>query len=57
MHAMTMPATDRNGTGSTNWMVAMIDCWMTLESLRVRVIIEPVPKRSKSPPENESEAS
>ena len=57
MHAMMMPATAKNGTGSTSWMVAMIDCWITFVSFSVRVIIEPVPNSSKSPLENASDAS
>ncbi len=57
MQAMMMPTTHRNGRGSTIWIVAMMDCWITLMSFSDRVIMDPVPKRSKSPPENARELS
>ncbi len=55
--ASAMPATHRMGTGSTSMIVFTIACCTTLMSPRLRVIIEPVPKRSKSLAENASDDS
>ena len=55
--ASTVPITQMMGTGSMACVASITVCWMTFTSLRVRVIMEPVPKCSKSLPENVSEAS
>ena len=51
------PITQMIGTGSRICMPIISACWMTLTSLSVRVIIEPVPNSLKSPSENVSEES
>ena len=55
--ASTMPAMHRMGTGSTSMIVLTMACCTTLMSPRLRVIIEPVPRRSKSLAENASDDS
>ena len=47
----TVPMTQMMGTGSMAWVASMTVCWMTFTSFKVRVIMEPVPNSSKSPPE------
>ena len=56
-NARTTEMTQMTGTGSTMSEHMSRACCTTLASDRVRVTIEPVPKRSKSEPEKASEAS
>ena len=51
------PITQKIGTGNRICMPIISACWMTLTSLSVRVIIEPVPNSLKSPSEKASEES
>ena len=46
--AMSTPMTHMRGTGSTICTLQTKACWTTFTSLRVRVIMEPVPNPSKS---------
>ena len=45
---MMTPKAHMAGTGRIIWRDQMKACWTTLTSLSVRVIMEPVPMRSKS---------
>ena len=57
MNDSVTPITHMIGTGSRICRPIISACWMMLTSLRVRVIIEPVPNSLKSPSEKVSEES